>query len=137
VQPSSELRDLVAAWFAAASSGNASVVDRRVSHEPGTRLVGSDPVEWLSGGDEIAKFLRGEVERAAGQVSFTPSETEAYGEGTVGWAATRLRITLPDGAFVSPRWTAVFHREDEDWRFVQTHASIAVTNEDAGWQYPE
>jgi hypothetical protein len=53
----------------------------------------------------------------------------------VGWAATRLTITLPDGGQVSPRWSAVFHREDGEWRFVQTHASIAVPNDQIGWVY--
>jgi hypothetical protein len=55
----------------------------------------------------------------------------------VGWASTRLKITLPDGRHVSPRWSAVFHREDDSWRFVHTHASIGVGNADIGWIYPD
>jgi len=69
-------------------------------------------------------------------VSFAPSETEAFEEGTVGWATTRLTVTLPDGKYVSPRWSAVLHKEDDVWRFVQTHASIAVPNDEVGWEYP-
>ncbi|HLB61784.1 MAG TPA: nuclear transport factor 2 family protein [Actinomycetota bacterium] len=134
MERSQELEDLVRAWFGAASKGDASLIDRHVSRDPGTRLIGSDPNEWLDG-EEIAGFLRGEAENAAGNATFTPSEAEAYSEGSVGWASTRLTITLPDGRFVSPRWSAVFHREDGEWRFVQTHASIAVPNEEIGWQY--
>jgi hypothetical protein len=55
----------------------------------------------------------------------------------VGWATTKLTITLPDGRHVSPRWSSVFHREDDTWRFVHTHASIAVGNDDVGWIYPD
>jgi hypothetical protein len=89
----------------------------------------------LQCGSNVAEFLTGEVEGAAGKFRFTPSETEAFEEGTVGWAATKLTITLPDGQRVCPRWTSVFHREGGVWRFVQTHASIGVANEDVGWDY--
>jgi len=136
MEPSPELEDLVRTWFDAASSGDASVVDRLVSARPEVRLIGSDPAEWLSGGEDIARFLRGEVEGAGGVVSFSPSETEAFSEGTVGWATTRLTITMPDGRSVSPRWSSVFHREDDGWRFVQTHASIGIPNDEIGWIYP-
>ena len=129
-----ELEDLVRSWFAAASSGDTSLIERHVSTRPEARLIGSDPSEWLTG-PAIAEFLRGEAVGGGGKATFTPSETEAYREGTVGWAATRLRITLPDGGSVSPRWSAVLHLEDDVWRFVQTHASIAVRNQDIGWQY--
>lgn len=113
MERSRELEELVAAWFRAASTGDASVVDRHVCTHQGVHLIGSDPDEWLSGA-AIADFLRGEVEGAAGQVTFTPSETEAWNEGSVGWASTRLEIRMPDGATVRPRWTAVFHREGDD-----------------------
>ena len=130
-----EIEELVRAWFAAASSGDPSVIDTHVSTDPATRLVGSDPSEWLSGGGQIAAFLRGEVTNAGGAAKFTPTDTEAYKDGAVGWAATRLTIRLPDGAAVHPRWTAVFHKEGDVWKFVQTHASIGIANEDAGWKY--
>ena len=136
MQRSQEIEELVRAWFHAASTADSSVVDRRVSTEPGTRLIGSAPSEWLSGGEAIRTFLRGEVEAAAGAATFTPSETEAYEDGSVGWASTRLTITLPDGRSVTPRWSSVLHREDGEWRFVQTHASIAVPNDEVGWIYP-
>lgn len=137
MERSPAIEDLVKTWFHAATTGDASVVDLRVSSEPGVRLIGSDPDEWLSGGEEIRTFLRGEVEGAAGAVMFSPAEIEAYEEGSVGWATARLTITMPDGRWVSPRWSAVFRHEDDVWRFVQTHASVAVSNDQVGWTYPE
>ncbi len=89
----------------------------------------------MGGGGQIAAFLRAEVEGAAGAVTFTPSETEAFAVGDVGWAATKLTIALPDGKRISPRWTAVLVRNDGVWQFVQTHASIAVPNDEVGWAY--
>jgi ketosteroid isomerase-like protein len=135
MKPEAEIADLVHAWFAAASRGDASVVDRYVSTNPFTRLVGSDPDEWLQGGEQIATFLRTEVQGAAGAVQFRACDTEAFAAGDVGWAATKLTITLPDGKRVTPRWTAVLVREDDVWKFVQTHASIAVPNDQVGWSY--
>jgi ketosteroid isomerase-like protein len=135
MQRSPDLESFVAAWFAAATAGDASLVDAHVSRQADARLIGSDPDEWFRGGDAIATFLHGEVDGAGGQVTFTPSNVEAFEEGTVGWATTTLTITRPDGMHVTPRWSAVFHREDGAWKFVQTHASIAVPNDDVGWVY--
>lgn len=135
MEPEATIIDVVHAWFAAASSGDPSIIARHVSPNALTRLVGSDPDEWLSGGEQIAAFLRAEVLGASGDVTFTPSETEAFALGDVGWAATKLTIALPDGKRITPRWTAVFVRHEGVWQFVQTHASIAVPNDQVGWSY--
>jgi hypothetical protein len=136
VDRSHELEQFVLAWFAGASSGDASLVDAHVSQSEGTRLIGSDPRELFRGGSAAAEFLRGEVEAAAGKAVFSPAAVEAFSEGSVGWATAIVTITLPDGKHVSPRWSSVFHREDGVWKFVQTHASIGIANEDIGWEYP-
>ena len=91
----------------------------------------------FKGGAAVRQFLIGEVEGAGGHATFTPSDTEAFCEGTVGWATTHLTITMPDGRTVSPRWSAVFHLEDGDWKFVQTHASIGIPNDQIGCVYPD
>jgi ketosteroid isomerase-like protein len=135
MEKSPELVRLVSDWFAAASRGDPALIERHVSTSRSARLVGSDPDEWLHGGDAIATFLRGEVTGAGGDVTFTPSETEAFASGDVGWAATKLTIAMPDGRKITPRWTAVLEREGEEWRFVQTHASIAVANDAVRWTY--
>lgn len=137
MERSPELEQLVVAWFAGASRGDASLVDAHVSHGDGTRLIGSDPGEVFSGGRAVAEFLRGEIQSAGGNAAFSPANVEAFQEGTVGWATTNVTITMPDGKHVSPRWSAVFHMEDGVWRFVQTHASIGVANEDIGWEYSD
>ena len=133
---SPELEQLVVAWFESASRGDASLVATHTSPSDGARLIGSAPGEVFRGGDAVAHFLRGEVEGAGGKASFAPSDVEAFSEGTVGWATANVTISLPDGKHVSPRWSAVCHQEDGVWKFVQTHASIGIPNEDVGWIYP-
>lgn len=137
MERSSELEQLVAAWFEAATKGESSLIDDHVFGGDETRLIGSDPSEVFRGGAAVAEFLRGEVEGAAGSVTFSPTDIEAFAEGTVGWATTKLTITMPDGKYVSPRWSAVFRRERGLWEFVLTHASIGVPNGEVGWVYPD
>ena len=136
MERSPEIEQLVVRWFEGASKGDSSLVDAHVSPGDGTRLIGSDPDEVFTGGGAVAEFLRGEVGSAGGNVAFSPADIEAFEEGTVGWATTRVTITMPDGRSVTPRWSAVFHQEGGVWKFVQTHASIGVANEAVGWEYP-
>jgi ketosteroid isomerase-like protein len=136
MEASPQIEQLVADWFAAATRGDASLVNAHVSSSEATRLIGSDPDEVFAGGAAVADFLTGEVESAAGHASFEAQDIEAFSEGAVGWATARLTITMPDGRHVSPRWSAVFHQEDGVWKFVQTHASIGVPNDRIGWTYP-
>ncbi|HEY5881979.1 MAG TPA: nuclear transport factor 2 family protein [Nakamurella sp.] len=135
---SAAIEDLVTRWFAAASSGDATLVDSAVSGDEGVCLIGSDPDEWFTGGGPVAEFLRGEVTNAGGRARFTAQDVVAFEDGGLGWARAKLTITLPDGSHINPRWTAVFRREEgATWRFVHIHASIGVPNDAAGWIYPE
>jgi len=129
------LENLIVAWFETASRGDSSMVDRQVSRHEGTCLIGSDPDEWFRG-PTAAESLIKQVEGSGGSVR-SPADTEAFTEGTVGWGSTRLTISFPDGTSVSPRWSAVFHQEDGDWKFVQLHASIALPDDEAGWVHPD
>ena len=137
MERSPEIEALVAAWFEAATNGDPSLVAAHVAHGETTRLIGSDPDEVFKGGPAVSEFLRGEVEGAGGRAKFSPTDTEAFSEGSVGWATTQVTITMPDGRHVTPRWSAVFHQEDRVWKFVQTHASIGVPNDEIGWVYPD
>ena len=66
MERSPELEALVVAWFQAASKGDGSLVERHVSQHEMNRLIGSDPEEWIRGGEAVAAFLRGEAERSGG-----------------------------------------------------------------------
>src|SRR5688500_20358860 len=136
MERSSEIEELVRRWFAAASRGDTSLILAHVSTGESTRLIGSAPEEVFKGGAAVADFLVGEIRSAGGNATFTPNDVEGFCEGSVGWATTNLKITLPDGKHVSPRWSAVFHREDGTWRFVQTHASLGIDNDKVGWVDP-
>ncbi len=130
MEPSPELREIIVGWFEAAAIGDVSWRDRHVSRQAGMRIVGTDPKEWLHG-EQAYAFLKEEAERVGGKIKVIVPDAEAFTEGDVGWGVARPVITLPDGAQVSPRWSAVFHREEGQWKLVQLHASIGVSNEEA------
>jgi hypothetical protein len=122
-----EIRDIISAWFEAAAIGDASWRDRHVSRAQGTRIVGTDPEEFLDGA-KAYDFLRNEALAVGGKIKVTVGFVEAFKEGSVGWGVALPTIQLPNGDTASPRWSAVFHQEDGDWKLVQLHASIPVTN---------
>ena len=81
MERSDELEQLVAAWFEAASRGDASLVDAHVSPSDGTRLIGSDPSELFQGGSAVAAFLRDEAETAGGNVAFSLNDPRRSARG--------------------------------------------------------
>ena len=130
MERSSELAEIITDWFHAAASGDVSWRDRHVSRLAGTRIVGTDPDEFLEGAAAY-EFLKNEAEAIAGKVSVSVAHVEAFTEGSVGWGVAVPVISLPDGTTVSPRWSAVFHQEGDGWKLVQLHASIAEANEES------
>jgi class 3 adenylate cyclase len=98
----------------------------RVSEGAGVLVIGSDADEWWRG-QERAVWTR-QVEEMSG-MPFTPTwdEIEAWEEGTVGWAAMRLKWQTPQ-ACVEARGTVVLHLERGEWRVVQAHWSVPRSN---------
>ncbi|MBX7254096.1 MAG: nuclear transport factor 2 family protein [Candidatus Promineofilum sp.] len=128
MQASTELRNIIEGWFAAIADGDLAWAERHISRRAGVRLVGTDPTEWLEG-PRVAEFLREEVKALGGVVKITIGETEAYCEGSVGWGMASPILTLPNGRQIAPRWSAVFHLEDDHWKLVQLHTSVGIDNE--------
>lgn len=54
----------------------------------------------------------------------------AFREGNVGWGNTRPTLTLRGGNEITFRWSAVFRRENGEWKAVQIHASVAIPDEE-------
>ena len=125
---SSELQAIIRNWFESVYRNDASWLDRHLSTDGRLRIIGTDPEEWLQG-DKAAELLRSDLAALGGKATFEVSEAEAFTEGSIGWGAASLTITLEGGMKVSPRWSAVFHQEDGQWKAVQVHASVGLTNE--------
>ena len=127
VVPSEELRALLARCFRVISAGDAAALEELFSSQAYVVLIGSDPDEWLRGGDAVAVFSAQLGELRA--IELEPSEIVAFCSGDVGWAAASVRQQYADGHALDKRITAVFVIERGHWRIAQWHTSVGVGNE--------
>ena len=129
MERSDELRYVVVDAFEDFLSQDTAWIDRHTSRHEGVLVIGTDPNEWIEGGDQVAENAKQEIQESTARFS-SPGEVEAFVEGTVGWASARPVWTLEDGGEIPARWTGVFHLEDGKWKMVQGHVSVGVPNED-------
>ena len=127
MKKSTELQKIINSYFESVATGDISWTERHIAKT--ARLVGTDPNEWLEG-EKVAEFLKDEVKALGGVIKFELGETEAYQEGSVGWGLARPTLIMPDGKQISPRWSAVFHQENREWKLIQLHASVGIPNEE-------
>ena len=128
MERSPELAAKVNRLYEAFSKGDGDLAEQLITARDGLVFIGTDPDEWFEDSGSVRKML--EAQAGAG-VDVVHGECQAFEEGTVGWVADRGHFALPDGSQMPFRFTAVFHREDGDWKLVQEHASVAIANEDA------
>jgi ketosteroid isomerase-like protein len=127
--PSPELRDLTLRFYDAATRGDHAALATLYAAD--ALLIGTDPTEWWTGTDTIARVFQAQIEAMGGSMPIVPGDPRAYAEGAVGWAADQPRFRMPDGTEVPFRFTAVFRKEADGWKVVQQHVSIGVPNEEA------
>jgi ketosteroid isomerase-like protein len=135
MERSDELRELMLGFYDALANGDVAFVERNFSRAADARAIGTDPQEWWSG-PRVVEVFKEQVEAMGGRMPFRPGDPEAYVEGSVGWVADQAAFILPDGGELPFRVTCVLHREDGDWKFVQSHASVGVVNEEAFGELP-
>ena len=123
-----ELKDVVLRLYEAFSRGDADLMERLTSRQEGLVFIGTDPGEWF---EDLASIRHLVQAQAGAGITVLPGEVRGYREGPVGWIADRGTFVLPHGGEVPFRLTAVFLREDGDWKLIQEHASIGVSNEEA------
>jgi ketosteroid isomerase-like protein len=129
MERSPELQEMIADWWDAFSRGDGGWIERHVSREAAVRLAGTDSNEWLEG-QRVGEFLKKAVEELGGTLKIFPGEPVAFRAGNVGWGNTRPTLTLPGGRSINFRWSAVFRQEDDGWKAVQIHASVAIPDEE-------
>ena len=126
-----ELRDVYLRTFAAFATGDPTVYDALTSREEGVIMLGTDPDEWWEGFATVIAVLGEQLPamRSTG-MTLAPGDVRAYREGSVGWVVDRPRIRMPNGSELPLRYTVIFHQEDDAWKIVHGHVSIAVPNAD-------
>jgi hypothetical protein len=135
MERSEQLRDVFLGFIDALANGNVAFLERHISADADVRAIGTDPQEWWSGA-RVAEVFKEQIEAMGGSVPLKAGDPEAYVEGSVGWVADQATLMLPDGSELPLRFTGVLHREDGEWRFVQSHGSLGVANEEAFGELP-
>jgi len=123
MEPAPEVRDVYLRFNEAFSSGDTSSILGAYSRVPGVIEIGSGPDAWTEGYESIARRLTGVFKEIAG-TTIVPGDVRAFQEGGVAWLADRPTMTSPEGMSLSSRITAVFRREGDSWKIVQSHLSV-------------
>lgn len=129
MEQSTELKELYLRMCEALSSGDASFFERTFSQRDGVLAIGTDPTEWWTGYATITRVFKVQLEEMGGMQVLADSP-QAYRDEAIGWVAGQPKFKLPDGTEMPIRLTAVFQKEQDDWKIVQWHASIGISNED-------
>jgi class 3 adenylate cyclase/ketosteroid isomerase-like protein len=128
MEPSEEIQRVIHRWMVANAAGDDDAVLGKVSEQPGLLAIGTDAEEWWRGPEAHAVWRR-QLEELGG-MPVTWGEIEAWEEGTVGWAASKMTMLGPEETFAG-RATYVLHLERGEWKIVQVHWSISKANVEA------
>lgn len=125
MQPSDELKNIVLQNYRdhALPGGSLEVVRRCYSHQEGTLFIGTDPKEWLKGYEAIYHYIE---MFSGGGIQIQVNYIEAWCEGSVGWSVDVVTLKLKDSTNIPLRHTHVFQKENEAWKIVHTHVSVAI-----------
>jgi ketosteroid isomerase-like protein len=129
MKASDELRQLTSRGLEAFAEEGLGFFTRRIAQQEGVLAIGTDPSEWWEGYEGITGIFKAQSEAMQG-MSIVGANPQAYVEGSVGWAATQAAIRMPDGSEFPIRLTIVYHQEDGEWKVVQWHGSVGVSNEE-------
>ncbi|WP_448628324.1 nuclear transport factor 2 family protein [Geodermatophilus sp. URMC 64] len=130
MRESPELAALIERMYTALADGDVEWLSGLLSSSDALLTIGTDPAEWYEG-PTIRERWQEQMDAGLDSARYEPIRVRAYEEGDVGWVADETRLVLPDGTAVTMRSTAVFHREDGEWRLVHGHSSVGVPNEEA------
>jgi SnoaL-like protein len=129
MEESTELKALYIRCCEAQSSGDYLFFERCFSQKDGVLAIGTDPTEWWAGYATITRVFKAQLKETGGFeiIADTP---QAYCDGSIGWVAGQPTLKLQDGTEMPFRLTAVFQKEQNDWKIVQWHVSAGISNED-------
>jgi hypothetical protein len=130
MEHSGDVRRTVSRLYEAISRGDVSTIEHLISRHDGIVVIGTDPDEWWTDSAKVIAVFQAQIREQGGGIPIAAGRINAYGEGDVGWFDDRSLFKLPDGLEIPFRHSGVLRKEDGEWKFVQLHASIGVSNDE-------
>ena len=127
MERSPELEDLALKLYEAVSSADAAFFERYLSRGESCVVIGTAPDEWWEDYAAALDPIRKQMASVGDAVKLVAGDVRAYCEGAVGWVADQPTLKVGSVAALC-RHTSVFVREAGEWRIVQHHFSIGVSN---------
>ena len=135
MERSTNLENLTRQLYQSVSSGDITFFEQHLSGQSCV-LIGTAPDEWWNDYTGALAALRAQMGAVGNAMRLVPGDVEAYQHGDVGWVSDQPKFVLGDKE-VPCRYTAVYVRENGQWRIAQNHFSIGVPNEDAFGEWAE
>lgn len=129
MERSPELEDLTRKLYDAVSSADAAFFEQYLSGGESCVVIGTAPDEWWEDCAAALEPIRKQMASVGEVVELVAGDVRAYRQGEVGWVADQPTLKLGSVTALC-RHTSVFVREKSEWRIVQHHFSIGVSNRD-------
>jgi ketosteroid isomerase-like protein len=115
--------------------GDVEALERMTSRSDAVLMVGTDATEIWRGPEQAIEGLHQALDEAEGGGPRSRTEdVTAYRAGDVAWTFEVGVFTVEDGSGVPFRTVSILHREDGEWKYVQSVASLSVPN--SAWTEP-
>lgn len=128
MQPSPEIQAMVMRSLRDMAAKNAQAILDSCSREPGVVFIGTAPNEWMESVAQLEAVARPAIEGGSGGMP-ADIQIQTGQEGTMGWAAYRYTVPLPNGRAFVLRATDVWHQEGGTWKCVHSHLSVGLPDE--------
>ena len=125
MQADQELKEFVVNMYEAVSNGDSVFLENFLADQGNVLMIGTDSNEWWSKANTIIEQLKTQAQLG---VKLVRGNLVLFSEGSVGWMADDGKFVRPNGDEAPYRMTAVFHRENDEWKLIQTHVSKGVPN---------
>lgn len=128
MERSPELEELTRKLYAAVSHADAGFFERYLSRGESCVVIGTAPDEWWDDYAAALDPIRRQMAAVGNAVELVAGDVRAYRRGEAGWVSDQPTLKL--GSIVALcRHTSVFVLEAGEWRIVQHHFSIGVSND--------
>lgn len=132
IESCDEVIGLLRALYEAIGGADDIAISSRLSRDDGLIVIGTDPREsWLGFAVAGRALSQQAKEFYAAGMRIHPGNAHGYRDGSVAWVDDQPALSLADGSRIEGRVTGVARLEDRNWRWIQLHFSLGVSNAEA------